>query len=69
MDSLAAEAKARITAQATAQARGVVINTGSRFAMERADKQLSFFKDKAEVQRVTEAFNDTALVRQLIPGL
>ena len=69
MDSLAAEAKARITAQATAQARGVVINTGSRFALERADKQLSFFKDKAEVQRVTEAFNDTALVRQLIPGL
>ncbi len=54
---------------AAAQAKGVVINTASRFALERVDKQLSFFKDKLEVQKVTEALNETQLVRQLIPGL
>jgi hypothetical protein len=69
VDAVAAEAKAQATAQLTAQAKGVVLNTASRFAMERADKQLSFFKDKAEVQKVTEALNETSLVRQVIPGL
>ena len=69
LDSLAAEAKAQVTAQATAQARGVVLNTASRFALDRADKQLSFFKDKAEVAKVTDLLSQTDLVRQVIPGL
>ncbi|HSO33295.1 MAG TPA: hypothetical protein VLT33_12265 [Labilithrix sp.] len=69
LDAVAAEAKAQATAQVAAQAKGVVLNTASRFAMERADKQLSFFKDKLEVQKVTAALDQTALVRQLIPGL
>ena len=69
VDALAAEAKAQVAAQATAQAKGVVLNTASRFALERADKQLSFFKDKAEVQKVTEALNETSLVRGLLPKL
>jgi hypothetical protein len=55
-----------LTAQATAQAKGAVLNTGSRFALERADKQLTFFKDKAEVQKVTEALNASALVTKLL---
>jgi hypothetical protein len=58
-----------VAAQATAQAKGVVLNTGSRFALERADKQLSFFKDKAEVTQVTEALNETALMKRLIPKI
>lgn len=69
LDALAAEAKAQVTAQATAQAKGVVLNTASRFALERADKQLSFFKDKAEVSKVTELLGQTDLVRQLLPAL
>ena len=69
LDALGAEAKAQVVAQATAQAKGVVLNTASKFALDRADKQLSFFKDKLEVTKVTEALNETALVRQLIPGL
>ncbi len=69
LDALAAEAKAQITAQATAQAKGVVLNTASRFALDRADKQLSFFKDRAEVQKVTDALNETALVRQVLRGI
>jgi len=69
LDALAAEAKAQVTAQATAQAKGVVLNTASRFALERADKQLSFFKDKAEVQKVTDALNETSLVRDLLQGI
>jgi hypothetical protein len=68
LDALAAEAKAQVTAQATAQAKGVVLNTASRFALERADKQLSFFKDKAEVTKVTDLLGQTDLVKQLIPG-
>jgi hypothetical protein len=69
LDSLAAEAKAQVTAQATAQAKGIVLNTASRFALERAEKQLSFFKDRAEVAKVTELLGQTNLMTQLIPGL
>jgi hypothetical protein len=69
LDSVAADVKAQAAAQATAQSKGVVMNTASRFALDRADKQLSFFKDKAEVEKVTLALNDTPLVRQLLPGL
>jgi hypothetical protein len=68
LDSLAAEAKAQVTAQATAQAKGIVLNTASRFALERADKQLSFFKDKAEVAKVTELLGQTSLMTQLLPA-
>jgi hypothetical protein len=69
VDVLAAEAKAQAAAQLTAQAKGVVLNTASRFALERADRQLSFFKDKAEVGKVTEALAQTELMRGVIPGL
>jgi hypothetical protein len=69
VDAIVAEAKAQAVAQVTAQAKGVVLNTASRFALDRADKQLSFFKDKAEVAKVTDALSQTSLVTQLIPGL
>lgn len=62
VDSIVAEAKAQAAAQITAQAKGVLLNTGSRFALERADKQLSFFKDKAEVGKVTDLLAQTDLV-------
>jgi hypothetical protein len=65
LDTIAAEAKA----QAMGQAKGLVLNTASRFALERADKQLSFFKDKAEVAKVTDLLSQTDLVRQVLPGL
>ena len=67
--ALVAEAKAQVAGQIAGQAKGVVLNTASRFALERADKQLSFFKDKLEVTKVTEALNQTNLVTQLLPGL
>ena len=41
-----------------------MLNTASRFALERADKQLSFFKDKAEVAKVTDLLAQTDLVRR-----
>lgn len=66
LDAVAAEAKAQVTAQATAQAKGVVLNTASRFALERADKQLSFFKDKAEVSKVTDLLAQTDLVQRAL---
>lgn len=69
LDAVAAEAKAQITAQATAQAKGIVLNTASRFALERVNKQLSFFKDKAEVAKVTDLLAQTDLMKQVIPGL
>ena len=69
LDALAAEAKAQATAQATATAKGVVLNTASRFALERADRQLSFFKEKAEVAKVIELLGQTELMTRAIPGL
>ena len=65
VDAALAEAKA----QATAQARGVVLNTSSRFALERADKQLSFFKDKAEITKVNDLLAQTDLMKHAVPGL
>lgn len=61
LDALAADAKA--------QAKGVVLNTASRFALERADKQLSFFKDQAEVAKVGDLLAQTDLMRAAVPGL
>ena len=63
IDAFASEAKAQVAAQATATSKGVVLNTASRFAVERADKQLSFFKDKAEVAKVSDLLAQTDLVR------
>jgi hypothetical protein len=64
-DALVAEAKG----QAIAQAKGVVLNTGSRFALDRAQKQLSFFKDKAEVEKVNDLLNQTGLMKDALPAL
>jgi hypothetical protein len=69
LDAIAAEAKAQVVGQATAQAKGVVLNTASRFALDRTEKQLSFFKDNAEVAKVTNLLAQTDLVTKVIPGL
>ena len=60
---------AAATQAATKEAKGFVINTASRFAVERAEKQLSFFKDDAEVRRVTELLGDTDLMKKALPSL
>jgi hypothetical protein len=48
---------------------GGVLNTGSRFALERAEKQLSFFKDKAEVKAIADKLTDTDLVKKAMPDV
>jgi hypothetical protein len=60
---------AQATATASKEAKGVVINTASRFAVERADKQLAFFKDNAEVDKVTGMLAETGLVTKAMPSL
>lgn len=60
---------AAATQTATKEAKGFVINTASRFAVERAGKQLSFFKESAEVQQVTDALSQTDLMKKVLPTL
>gem|GEM_PF-1476146 len=67
LDAMAAEAKAQLMARATAEAKGVVLNTASKFALDRAPKQLSFFKDNAEVQKVAAALGETDMARRALP--
>lgn len=55
------------TEVATKEAKGLVLNTASRFAVERADKQLSFYTDDAEVKRVADALSETDLVQKAMP--
>jgi hypothetical protein len=69
VDALVAQAKAQALAQASAQAKGVVLNTASKFALDRAEKQLSFFKEKAEIDKVSDLLAQTDLVRQAMPSL
>ncbi|HEY8075413.1 MAG TPA: hypothetical protein VIF62_14915 [Labilithrix sp.] len=64
-EQLAAQAKA----QALGEAKGVVLNTASKFALDRADKQLSYFKDKLEVDKVKDALEQTELVKKAMPAL
>jgi hypothetical protein len=59
----------QLTAAIAAKAEGVVINTGSRFALERVNRQLSFFKDQDEVKKVTELLGESDLVRRAMPSL
>jgi hypothetical protein len=46
-----------------------LFNMGSKFAMDRLPKQLSFLKDKQEMARVTGLLNQTDLITSRIPGL
>lgn len=57
-----------LVAEATAQAKGVVFNTASRFALERVDKQLTYFKDKAEIAKVNDMLAQTKLLRDALPA-
>ena len=71
--SIAREGKGKarelVIQEATDRAKGVVLNTASRFAIERANKQLSFFKDSAEVDAVAERLAETDLVKGLLPDI
>ncbi len=64
-DALVAE----LRAQVNARAKDVVLNTSSRFALERADKQLSFFKENAEVAKVTDLLAQTGLMKEALPQI
>ena len=55
------------TQLAIEKGKGVVLNTASRFAMERADKQLSFFKDKLELSKVDDALKQTEMITKAMP--
>lgn len=57
------------TAIAAEKAQGAVLNTASRFALERAERQLSFFEDKLEIAKVEDALRQTELVTRAIPRL
>lgn len=57
------------TAIAVEKGKGAVLNTASRFAMERADKQLSFFKDKLELQKVDDALKQTEMITKAMPNV
>ncbi len=67
-DKLVAEATARVTAEAR-NAPGVILNTGSKFAIERAEKQLSFFRDRDEVKKVEGLLAQTDLVQKMMPSI
>ncbi len=60
---------AAATAAAQKEAKGFVLNTASRFAVERAQKQLAFFKEPAEIQKVSDALAQTDLMRKALPSL
>jgi len=64
--SLAGDAKAMAAARLTAEVKGVVLNTASRFALDRAPKQLSFFRDAGEIAQVETKLSQTDLVTRLI---
>lgn len=70
LDSNALVAQATSIAEAKVkEGQSTLLNTASRFAVERAPKQLSFFKDSAEVQKVTELLGQTDLVQKAMPAL
>ena len=46
-----------------------LFNAGSKFALDRLPKQLSFLKDKQEMAKVTDLFNQTDLMTSKIPGM
>lgn len=60
---------AQLRAQVNAQTKDVVLNTASRFALERADKQLSFYKENAEIAKVTDLLAQTDLMKQAMPQI
>jgi hypothetical protein len=60
---------AQAASQVSSTSAGAVVNAGSKFALERADKQLSYFKDKAEIDKVSDALNQTNLVQKAMPSL
>ena len=49
------------TGEAIRRGEGYVLNAGSRFARDRAGKQLAFFRDAAEVDVAAEALAGTPL--------
>jgi hypothetical protein len=64
------EALKGVDAQVTGAVKdGGLLNFGSRFAMNKLDRQLSFFKDKAEVSQVRSMLGETKLMSAALPAI
>lgn len=63
------KARDALIEEATGLARETVLNTASRFAIERANKQLSFFGEHKEIQEVTARLAETDLVKGALPEI
>ncbi len=52
-----------------AQAKGIVINTGTQFARDRVNKQLAFFREKAEIDKVQRIVAESRLGTLPLPNI
>jgi hypothetical protein len=52
-----------------AQAKGVVINTGTQFARDRVKRQLAFFREKADIDKVQQIVAQSRLGTLPIPSI
>lgn len=64
--ALVEELRARVTSKVSQTA---ILNTASRFALERATRQLSFYKDLEEVATVRDLLAETDLMKGLVPAI
>jgi hypothetical protein len=46
-----------------------LLNVGSKFALSKLDRQISFFKDRDEVKKVKEAMSQTRLMSAALPSI
>ena len=46
-----------------------LLNVGSKFALAKLDRQISFFKDRDEVKKVKEAMSQTRLMSAALPSI
>jgi hypothetical protein len=52
-----------------AQAKGMVLNTGTQFARDRVKKQLAFFREKSEIDKVQKLVADSRLGTLPLPNI
>ena len=52
-----------------AQAKGIVLNTGTQFARDRVKKQLAFFREKSEIDKVQKLVADSRLGTLPLPNI
>ncbi len=52
-----------------AQAKGIVLNTGTQFARDRVKKQLAYFREKSEIDRVQKLVADSRFGMLPLPNI